>query len=351
MSGQSNAQLNHKLILQFTLVSLITVASGTLLRPLFISLPSYFTVIGCINTILVFFVYLFIRSHRYPSYEMAALFFVALISIIPLIAISGGVNSQFAYLLPLYPIMATLFGSKKQSIFIGMSLLIAIVICTVFAKFFMDLTGEDFNKNKSISRGFWLSMSVFLSTYFGIFFQNRYRELTTELERLALHDPLTSLLNRRGFNLQLENHAALIERQPSVMSILLIDIDFFKIINDRFGHDIGDICLKYVADCLKLNIRQTDVLARFGGEEFILLLPNTSHQAAVPLAEKLRGAIAELTLSELDSTLTVTIGIASTELQYQHINQIIKAADLALYKGKVNGRNRVEVASTLIPEK
>lgn len=108
MSGQSNAQLNHKLILQFSLVSLVAVAAGTLLRPLFISLPSYFTVIGSINTLLVFLVYLFIRSNRYPAYELAALFFIALISIIPLIAVSGGVNSQFAYLLPLYPIMATL---------------------------------------------------------------------------------------------------------------------------------------------------------------------------------------------------------------------------------------------------
>lgn len=74
MSGQSNAQLNHKLILQFSLVSLVAVAAGTLLSPLFISLPSYFTVIGSINTLLVFLVYLFIRSNRYPAYELAALF-------------------------------------------------------------------------------------------------------------------------------------------------------------------------------------------------------------------------------------------------------------------------------------
>ena len=347
MSGQSHAHLNHKLILQFTLISLIAVASGTIFRPLFVELPSYFTVMGSINTVLIFSVYLFIRSHRFPAYEMAALFFVAVISIIPLIAISGGVNSQFAFLLPLYPIMATLFGSKKQSIIIGMGLLIAIILCTALGKFFVDLTGEAYNHSKSISRGFWLAMSVLVSTYFGLFFQNRYRALTNELEQLAQQDPLTSLLNRRGFDIKLKASLAEAKRQHVVLSILLIDIDFFKSINDRYGHDIGDTCLKYVADCLKHHIRQTDVLARFGGEEFILLLPDTSHKAAFTLAEKLRHVVSDLNLNELDHPLTVTIGIASTQLPHQHIDDIIKAADLALYQGKMNGRNRSELATDL----
>lgn len=83
MSGQSHAHLNHKLILQFTLISLITVASGTIFRPLFVELPSYFTVMGSINTVLIFSVYLFIRSHRFPAYEMAALFLLLLFPLFP----------------------------------------------------------------------------------------------------------------------------------------------------------------------------------------------------------------------------------------------------------------------------
>ncbi|SFK39856.1 GGDEF domain-containing protein [Methylophaga sulfidovorans] len=326
---------------------MVAVAAGTLLSPLFISLPSYFTVIGSINTLLVFLVYLFIRSNRYPAYELAALFFIALISIIPLIAVSGGVNSQFAYLLPLYPIMATLFGSKTQSIIIGISLFIAIIACTAFGQFFTDITGEVYNHKKSVSRGFWLAITILVSMYFGLFFQNRYRELTEKLEQLALHDPLTELLNRRGFNLQLEANIAIAKRQQSIMTLLLIDIDYFKKVNDVSGHDIGDICLKHVARCLKQNIRQTDILARFGGEEFILLLPETTEVAALPLAEKLKQSISELVIPSLNSPLTVTIGMASTAIPHTHIDGIIKAADKALYRGKANGRNRVEITSAI----
>ncbi|RUM31580.1 MAG: hypothetical protein DSY32_01015 [Aquifex sp.] len=167
----------------------------------------------------------------------------------------------------------------------------------------------------------------------------------TIYERMALTDPLTGLYNRRIFMEMAEKELARAKRYGYNFSILMIDIDNFKRINDTYGHDVGDYVLKKIAEILRTNVRGADIVARFGGEEFIVMLSNTNLNNAVKKAEKLRKMI-EQTPVELSSgvklKVTVSVGV-STYKDQDSLEELIKEADVALYEAKKRGKNRVEV--------
>jgi diguanylate cyclase (GGDEF)-like protein len=161
------------------------------------------------------------------------------------------------------------------------------------------------------------------------------------LQQLATVDPLTGLENRRSLMDFSEVQLKLAQRYKSFFSILLIDLDYFKKINDTYGHLIGDEILKNIAKILKESLRNVDHIGRFGGEEFIVILPNTTLKNAVLVAEKVRDAIANFVhnIEEQIIQATVSIGIASYNSLDDDANQIIKRADQALYTAKSSGRN------------
>ena len=170
-------------------------------------------------------------------------------------------------------------------------------------------------------------------------------EKNRELQELAYYDPLTGLPNRRFFF----EHASLIfeevKRYEKLLSLLVMDIDHFKEINDTYGHNVGDLVLKTFADVLRGIVRKSDICARLGGEEFVVLLPNTDLEEARVLAERIRAAAAKNPV-EHDSTVilfTVSIGVAQYRKGMQNIYELIEEADIALYRAKEGGRNRVEV--------
>lgn len=167
--------------------------------------------------------------------------------------------------------------------------------------------------------------------------------LTVELGLRATTDGLTSLFNRRHFEELACAEWVRFQRYGRPLSLLMFDIDKFKSINDRFGHDAGDLVLKAVAHICKLTKRQTDVAARFGGEEFALLLPETDDAAAEVAAERLRKSIQNLTgvLPGKDVQVTVSIGVASAALDMTAFDVLLKRADEAMYDAKRSGRNRV----------
>lgn len=172
---------------------------------------------------------------------------------------------------------------------------------------------------------------------------------TTQIEKqnrrlkiLALTDPLTKLLNRRGFTEKLENERIRYKRYKEPFSLIICDIDHFKRINDEFGHDYGDYVIKEVSSILRKNIREQDHLGRWGGEEYILLLPATKLSGAVTLAEKLREFIETHTFfkNDIKVKLTMTFGVA--EISPEMLGKdLIALADDALYKGKKSSRNCV----------
>jgi diguanylate cyclase (GGDEF)-like protein len=170
-------------------------------------------------------------------------------------------------------------------------------------------------------------------------------EKNRELQELAYYDPLTGLPNRRFFF----EHASLIfeevKRYEKPLSLLVIDIDHFKKINDTYGHDVGDLVLKTFADVLRGTVRKSDICARFGGEEFVVLLPNTDLKGARVLAERIRATVAKNPVEHgsIVIVFTVSIGISQYRKGMQNIDELIKEADIALYRAKEGGRNRVEV--------
>ena len=172
--------------------------------------------------------------------------------------------------------------------------------------------------------------------------EEKVEERTTELNRLANVDGLTQIANRRYFDLKLDeawNHAV---RTQTPISLLLCDVDFFKLYNDTYGHQAGDECLKTVAKTLDSSVcRGGDLTARYGGEEFAILLPTgDATRAAEFILQKLRESPIPHTLSEVKPYITLSIGVAMMiPSRYQTCDALIEAADRALYEAKERGRN------------
>jgi diguanylate cyclase (GGDEF)-like protein len=174
---------------------------------------------------------------------------------------------------------------------------------------------------------------------------------TNKLEELALLDSLTGLGNRRYLLQSLSKEMVLLQKTQMPLSVLLLDIDFFKKINDTHGHVIGDTVLQQLGHILQANIRGTDTVSRYGGEEFCIVLGNTSITQAVVVAEKLRACIAnaKFTIStNLSLRLTCSIGVCQVRSNIKAINDIFTIVDSALYKAKNMGRNRVYVEEKLL---
>lgn len=181
---------------------------------------------------------------------------------------------------------------------------------------------------------------------YNAFIFEKMEDEKTRLERLAITDYLTGLYNIRYFYHRLEEEFSRAQRYNFPLSCLMIDLDHFKEINDRYGHRVGDSVLKDIARLTKTHTRKSDVLARYGGEEFIMLLPETDEKGAVAKAEALRTSIARFRFKSLKGrkAVTVSIGVVTyPDVTVSTADDLITFADNALYKAKTSGRNRAEV--------
>ncbi len=169
-----------------------------------------------------------------------------------------------------------------------------------------------------------------------------------ELERLSRVDPLTGLYNRRHLTCQLGKEWKLARREQVPLSIIMMDIDYFKRLNDTYGHMAGDRCLVELAELLRKEVhRPSDIVARFGGEEFIILLPNTTHAGAQQLAERVRQRVADHSVETQNHRLRFTVSIgAACQIpgRSSDAEDLIRRSDGALYEAKESGRNRVVMA-------
>jgi two-component system, cell cycle response regulator len=172
------------------------------------------------------------------------------------------------------------------------------------------------------------------------------------LRDLAMHDPLTQLLNRRATMEILNSELSRSNREGKSLTVMMVDIDHFKSVNDRFGHPAGDQVLCEVARRLRASIRAYDAVGRIGGEEFLVVAPGCETAPSRARAEGLREEICSkpVVLKDLAIHVTVSVGIAtSPEPQPQDLEALLSAADQALYRAKENGRNRVEGESCFTP--
>jgi diguanylate cyclase (GGDEF)-like protein len=158
---------------------------------------------------------------------------------------------------------------------------------------------------------------------------------------MSNQDHLTGIFNRKKFYDELHKEIDRVTRYNQKLSIIMFDVDHFKSVNDTYGHQVGDIVLQDISEIVHKAIRKTDVFARYGGEEFTLLMPGTSQQGAYDIAERLRFEIEEHSFPSAGK-ITCSFGVAEID-EHDNSDTFVKKADVALYKAKDKGRNRVEV--------
>jgi len=177
-------------------------------------------------------------------------------------------------------------------------------------------------------------------------------DMFAQMQLQALTDPLTGCYNRRSFEMQLEQNMQLATRMRQPMSLIMIDIDNFKHINDRAGHSTGDVALQTVVDTLRGELRAVDTAARFGGDEFAIILPQANIRGALVVAERLQKQLASTQMPGY-GLITASFGVASFPQHASSRDLLVLAADRALYESKHAGRNRISLAvnetSSLVP--
>ena len=181
--------------------------------------------------------------------------------------------------------------------------------------------------------------------------QKQLQDANVELERLASTDPLTLLANRRQFFVRLEAEIKRAHRHGESLALVMLDLDHFKAVNDAHGHGVGDQVLKAVGAMLSSCVREWDMAARLGGEEFALILPTTDREGAREVAERVRMRILELRCQTADGavvTVSASCGGAILNDTVTTSDQLLVAADNALYRAKERGRDRVSMDETLI---
>ena len=170
---------------------------------------------------------------------------------------------------------------------------------------------------------------------------------TEKIEYIAFHDSLTDTYNRGYLMRQFEELLRLQQRYEQPFSVLMLDLDYFKQVNDQYGHLVGDKTLRSISVFIKQSARISDIVGRYGGEEFIVLCPNTTRDDIINLAERIRENISQLSEEQLGhpGTQTVSIGVLTLASQSRHsLKYVIQMLDNALYQAKNDGRNRFHVA-------
>jgi diguanylate cyclase (GGDEF)-like protein len=170
----------------------------------------------------------------------------------------------------------------------------------------------------------------------------RLKAREQQIRELSLTDPLTGLGNRRRLDESIETAISHATRHQRPLSVMMIDIDHFKEINDNFGHDSGDRALRAFADALKQHSRKSDLVARFGGDEFIILMPESDLHQAKATAERVGEKVAQMKVPPIDRPITASFGVAQM-VDGDSAESLLARSDAAMYLAKAKGRNRVEV--------
>ncbi|KJS21050.1 MAG: hypothetical protein VR72_12060 [Clostridiaceae bacterium BRH_c20a] len=332
---------------------------------IFISQVVFFLLLG----ILILRVYNFSYETFYTD-SLQVFIFIILLSLIPFIKILN-YNSKFkpiyidTIVIFLYLIIVCYFITiEKESIF-KIILLMPVVVISIkyglrpsflaaFVSSLALITISLVNSNISFDADIMLSGVLFLLAWLLGNMTETEAKIREELERLATHDGLTDLLNHRSFQSILDEKITEAKRKKSSLSLLLLDIDYFKVYNDSLGHQKGDIVLKTVADIMKNATEGKGYCARYGGEEFVIILPETSIHEARKLADTIREQIEKTEFIGMQvlpkGKVTVSIGIAQLPLMADTKEKLIQKADEALYKAKFVSKNKVEVYYSVFDE-
>lgn len=177
--------------------------------------------------------------------------------------------------------------------------------------------------------------------------QSQLLSAQEKLRALAIHDPLTGLLNRRAIADNLINEISRAKRHKRPMSVMMLDLDHFKVVNDTYGHMAGDIVLRDCADRITDSLRNYDIVGRYGGEEFLLILPDCSQKQGEELGNRIRLALSDTPMNTSEGMISISASIGVVTFSGEgevEIDELIASSDAALYRAKEKGRNRVEIS-------
>lgn len=255
--------------------------------------------------------------------------------------VSGGESGTGIYWLYAYPLLVfSILGMHVGTLVLAAILSSSVCILLIPGWLHLELVYSESTKLRFIGSMAFVTIMAYTMERSRVSAAVAHARVSKALEDLARTDELTGLLNRRGMSERIDAELARSLRDHQEMSVVICDVDFFKKINDRFGHDIGDDVLVALADRLKATVRGSDSVGRWGGEEFIILLPNTRIEKAYVLIERIRESIAaeKFVFGQNALDVSISCGLASTKFSTE-FSGLLKAADISLYDAKDQGRN------------
>lgn len=272
-----------------------------------------------------------------------AILMVCLLSLmVYLVAFGGYKNTGPLWVFIVPPIMFYFCGLKQGCLYLFIFVLI--ISCILFLPFeFIEVADYPLEFKTRLLMSF-----LTVTLLFGFYEYSREKSieriqtLSDRFERQAMQDSLTKIPNRRGITDYIKHECERAKRSGKPLSFLLCDIDYFKSVNDNYGHDAGDYLLEQISMLFKKNIRKQDKVARWGGEEFLFLLPETTADEAFILAEKLRIKLSQTSFKFKKHSFSVTMSIGVEMLRGSNFDKAISHADKALYEAKKAGRNNTQ---------
>lgn len=286
----------------------------------------------------------YLRNNNYiqklENFVFISVFFITIL-------ISGGPKSEYKFLFLFIIITATIQSGMKQGIVVAC--ISSIVILTIDIVCFQGIGVNQYFENDLILSG------VFILTAWPLgFYVKIESEHIKELQGLVNQDGLTGVYNHRFFHDALREKVISYKKENKPISMIFIDIDYFKHYNDLYGHQKGDEVLKIIGSILKNSVREDDIVARYGGEEFSIILPNTLEKDAINIAENIRYKIEKTYFegeeNQPNGKITVSMGVSIYPDKAKNDVELIKSADDALYRAKFFNKNRVECYTSILDE-
>lgn len=259
-------------------------------------------------------------------------FLVSLLAVLVLVGERSG-ETVFIWVL-LIPILSHLLLGRRRGLWVALLFLGAAGVI-FFATRLRSGAGIDVVDVLNVG-----VCSLLIVVFSNIYERSRER-VERNLLRQAVTDSLTGLVNRRGFLDAIQREHARARRHGQPLSLLLVDLDHFKAVNDQYGHEAGDAVLVALAELLNERLRESDLAARFGGEEFVIMLPATTLEQARQLAEQLRLALSERVIRHEQRPIRISMSVGAAEAGDESVDALISRADRRLYLSKNRGRNRV----------
>lgn len=298
----------------------------------FFNYPKYvlvdvFMIISCAIS------FFFLRKYQKEQFVIFYISFIVALFVLSFTYINHNKNFGLIWVYFVPPFLIFLNGHKKGLIFSFIFLALILIIMNV-----------NYTKWQEIGWHTGDSLRFYIALVFDVFFafvsEYIFSKLQSELEKLSITDALTGLSNRRRIDEIMKKEVEKRNRLQFPLTFVILDIDDFKKINDKYGHLKGDDVLRQIAKIIAKNIRIYDSVGRWGGEEFCLILPQTSLNNALVILERLRKTI-ENTKHDIDEVVTCSFGVCSTENEKISQTQLIKKADLSLYQAKKEGKNKI----------